>query len=230
LWHALLQDNNSIGSTFNTNILLPAFYALERSKDESVDSYWNRFQTQVRRILRDPSIKLEKSHIRRQFLLSLGTDFEFLGADIENESLNAKWLCYSDEELKSELRKIQQNKKINPCSPATTAAFGYAHAMKTEGLKPAQMDSNFSNQEVKIDALCTLVADQAKAMTAQTEALNKCVLGLNSKSQSRLKYCWTHGENFTHNSSECKKQTTGHHLDATWKNRMGGSNRTVKRE
>ena len=108
LWHALLEDNNSIGSTFNTNILLPAFYSLERSTGESVDSYWNRFQNHLRKILRDPSVKLEKDHIRRQFLTSLGPDCEFLGSDVENESLDGKWLSYSDEQLKAELRKIQQ--------------------------------------------------------------------------------------------------------------------------
>ena len=37
------------------------------------------------------------------------------------------------------------------------------------------------------------------------------------------KYCWTHGA-WGHISKDCKRKTTGHKDEATFANRMGGSN------
>ena len=37
------------------------------------------------------------------------------------------------------------------------------------------------------------------------------------------KYCWTHGE-CNHNSNECQRKTNRHHDNATFSNRMSGSN------
>jgi len=125
LWHALLEDNNSTGGVHNTHILLPAFYALHRNPSESIDSYWNRFYVHVRNIRRDPNATvLTNEHLRLQFLITLGGDFHFLKPDWENLSLDPKWLLYSDGDLKSSLRLIQQAKS----SPTmdTIAAHGYS--------------------------------------------------------------------------------------------------------
>jgi hypothetical protein len=110
LWHALLEDNNSTGAVHNTYILLPAFYALRREQSESIDAYWNRFHAQLIKLRRDPNAPiLSASHVRQQFLITLGgTEFAFLKNDWENSSLDEKWMNFTDGELKSALRLVQQ--------------------------------------------------------------------------------------------------------------------------
>ena len=43
------------------------------------------------------------------------------------------------------------------------------------------------------------------------------------------KYCWTHGL-YNHTSNECRNKKEGHQDNATFKNRMNGSNKGIKNE
>ena len=43
-----------------------------------------------------------------------------------------------------------------------------------------------------------------------------------NKPNCPFKYCWTHGSQRTHDSSQCNKQGTGHKEDATFDDRKGG--------
>ena len=45
----------------------------------------------------------------------------------------------------------------------------------------------------------------------------------NSQAQKPWQYCWTHGANKSHNSKNCKATLEGHNVDATFKDRKGGS-------
>jgi len=89
LWHALVQENMSIGSNFNTNTLLPAWYSLNRMETETIDAYWNRFHTHLRKVQRDPTVQLLHEHIRLQFITTLGNGFTFLVEDVENNRLDS---------------------------------------------------------------------------------------------------------------------------------------------
>jgi hypothetical protein len=44
-----------------------------------------------------------------------------------------------------------------------------------------------------------------------------------------LSYCWTHGPNTTHPSSDCRKPAPGHQSGASFANTMGGRTETWKR-
>jgi len=234
LWHALLEDNNSTGAVHNTHILLPALYALHRKPQESVDTYWNRFRLHVTNIRRDPNApKLEPSHLRLQFLITLGgAEFAFLKTDWENSSLDSKWMTLSDGELKSTLRLIQQAKTSSTAE--TVAHDGFENAVKSGSTVQANSDRThpdrtLAHSDPRIDTLCILAADTAKLLAEHSTILNKCVSALNKPTRTYTKYCWTHG-GCNHSSSECRKKATGHQDTASWTNRMGGSDRNVKRE
>ena len=206
LWKALLQDNFSY--EYTTRILLPAFYTLCRSTEESVDGYFNRFQTHRLKLKRDPTVSLTDTHIREQFLSMLGPEFEFLASGIQNRSLDKKWLDFSEEKLKQELRQILRNK----ATPSTIGSCGYAHSMKT---KPSD------NSE----AIRLMFEEQnkmlVKAIASQTEALTKAIAS-KPRPERPEKYSWTHGINHSHTSKECKKPAPGHQQHATKDNKMGG--------
>ena len=150
---------------------MPAFYALSRDVDESVDVYWNRFQNLVEDIRKDPSApKLDPSHLRRHFLTTLGgDDFMFLKHDWENSSLDPKWTRYSDAELKSELRVIQQIKSSS--RPATISSQGFAYAVKSSGT-PSK-STGISALEDKVTALALLMEDTVKIVSQHAVALSQ---------------------------------------------------------
>jgi len=239
LWHALLEDNNSTGGVHNTHILLPALYSLHRDPSESIDSYWNRFYIHVRNIRRDPNAPvLTKEHLRLQFLISLGGDFHFLKLDWENSSLDEKWVLCSDGDLKSSLRLIQQAKLSSTTD--TIASSGYNshsqasshHANAVHAVKPptSALTSDRTPADPRIDTLCILAADTAKLLAEHSTILSKCVASLEKTGKPRVttsKYCWTHG-GCNHVSADCRTKATGHQDAATWKNRMGGSERNLR--
>ena len=242
LWHALLEDNNSTGAVHNTHLLLPALYSMHRKQHESVDAYWNRFFHHVQHIRRDrmaPS--LSSSHLRLKFLITLGgTEFSFLKIHWENSSLDPKWMSYSDDELKSALRLIQQAKSSS--LTGTVAHYGFVnavhgttqnpvipttaeHANAVKGITPSPV-TQITDKDPRIDTLCTLVAEQAKLLTEHSTTLSKLLVTSDSKTS---KYCWTHG-GCNHTSADCRTKATGHQDSATWRNRMGGSERNMRRK
>lgn len=156
LWYALVQENMSIGSNFNTNTLLPDWYNLSRMETETIDAYWNRFHTHLRKVQRDPTVKLLPEHVRLQCITTLGEGFTFLVEAVENNCLDPKYLNLKDEMLKQELRDIQQRKRVSKIG--TASLFGYANAAKvTENAKKVPDDTTKS-----IEALKALIAEQAK--------------------------------------------------------------------
>ena len=233
LWHAIHQDYRSRGSHAHIQAQLAFFYsdALVRKPSESVDDYWNRFQNLVRQLLQSPEPHtFSQLYFRKRSLTTLGTGFEYLVEDEKNLRLDPALLQCSDVHLISQLREIQANKSSS-VSP-TVASVGYANAAKpTPQSVPASTTAPVQTDDPNLEVFRTLFIEQAKYMTDQTEAINKCVQALGSKSQpTRLKYCWTHGGNFSHHSGECKKPADGHKKEATWKNRMEGSDKNVKSE
>jgi len=229
LWHALTQEHESTGSYSHLDHLLSSFYSssLQRENSESVDAYWNRFFALVRKIQRDRNApNFSKEYIRRRFLTSLGAGFEFIVEDANNDRLSPAFLNYSDEELKCNLRKIHLNKSTPAANTVTVSAMGYANAAVSQK-KGQVLDEGIqiclAAQDAKLDAIKDM-------FVTHTDSLNKCILALSQSKQRRLKYCWTHGENYSHKSDECKSPVTGHQIDATWKNRKNGSEKTVKKE
>jgi len=229
LWHAITQEHESTGSYSHLDHLSSSFYSssLQRESSESVDAYWNRFYSLVRKIQLDRNApNFSKDYIRRRFLTSLGAGFEFIVEDANNERLSPALLNYSDEELKCYLRKIHLNKSTPAANTVTVSAMGYVNAAVSQ--KKAQvLDEGIqiclATQDAKLDAITNM-------FITHTESLNKCIATLSQSKQRRLKYCWTHGENYSHKSDECKSPGTGHQIDATWKNRKNGSEKTVKKE
>jgi hypothetical protein len=228
LWHALLEDNNSTGNVHTTHLLVPAFYALHRNVGESVDDYWNRFSSHVRDIRRDPKApKLDSEHLRQQFLITLGgVEFAFLKTDWENSSLDPKWMIYSDGELKSALRLIQQAK--SSASVETVGSHGYANATKS---KPDTTNTVKSDPgpDPCFDALYNLVVDQSKVLQEHSTLLREYKESRQRPRTNRNKYCYTHGL-CSHTSKECNTRAADHQEGATFKNRMGGSTKGIKQE
>ena len=73
---------------------------------------------------------------------------------------------FSDVELKSELRKIQQVKCYSRSD--TMVAHGYAHAIKT-GTQNKPTD--VAVLEDKVEALCLLIQDTAKLVSEHAAAI-----------------------------------------------------------
>lgn len=230
LWHALLEDNNSSGAVHNTHILLPALYTIHRKPHESIDTYWNRFNLHVSHIRRDKNAPtLSQSHLRLQFLITLGgSEFSFLRTDWENSSLDTKWLKYTDGELKSALRLIQQAK--SSLNTNTIASNGYATHGSANALTGPTTKSNtpVPDKDPRIDTLCTLVAEQAKLLSEHSSVLANFIATDKGLNRNYSKYCWTHG-GCNHESKDCRKKSPGHQDMATWNNRMNGSERNIRR-
>ena len=106
--------------------------------------------------------------------------------------------------------------------------YGYVNAVKP-ATPTTSGDRTPVHSDPRIDTICVLAADMAKLLVEHSTILNKCVTALNKPTHSYTKYCWTHG-GCNHSSSECRKKATGHQDTASWTNRMGGSDRNVKRE
>jgi hypothetical protein len=241
LWHTLLEDYDSSGGVHNTDVLMPAFYSISRDTHESVDAYWNRFQALVEDIQKDPSApKLDRSHLRRHFLTTLGgDDFGFLKTDWENASLDPKWTRLSDAALKSELRVIQQVKSSSRSD--TVAAHGYAHAVKlgtqfktsadlhktSVGNLVTPTDPSVQSTVPHMANIVSLLED----LTANSAKIEKRLEALEKPpklSETPTKYCFTHGLNFSHTGNECERRCPDHKAEATNRNRMGGSNKVAK--
>ena len=49
----------------------------------------------------------------------------------------------------------------------------------------------------------------------------------NQTGNRTLSYCWTHGrsDNLAHTGETCNNKATGHVETATWRNKMGGSDK-----
>ena len=228
LWHALTQEHESTGSYSHLDHLLSSFYSstFRRENSESIDSYWNRYFNLVKKIQLDPkSPPFSNEYVRKRFITTLGSGFEFIVEDANNERLSPSLLICSDEELKINLRKIHMNKTLSSSSTATVSSFGYAHAAiaQKQEQAPDKIQTCLAAQDAKLDAITNM-------FIAHTESLNKCIAALSQTKQQRLKYCWTQGENHSHKSHECKTPGTGHQMDATWKNRKNGSDKSVKKE
>jgi hypothetical protein len=52
---------------------------------------------------------------------------------------------------------------------------------------------------------------------------------VNVKSHPGNNYCWTHGHDMNHNSSQCERQVQGHMVGATKANMMGGNPHNINR-
>ena len=236
LWHALGQEHESTGSYSRLDNLLSTFYSpsLSRSDSETNDTYWNRYFSLVRKITSDPNAPpFSRDYIRKKFITTLGTGFEYIRKDANNERLALTLLICSDEELKSILRKVNMNKSSNSAvNISTVSAYGYGthHANAVNAVKPptSALTSDRTPVDPRIDTLCTLAANTAKLLAEHSTILNKCVAALNKPTRS-LQYCWTHG-GCNHKSADCRTKAVGHQDTATLKDRKGGSERNLKRE
>ena len=84
-----------------------------------------------------------------------------------------------------------------------------------------QMMKMFQDLSKKIDTLAPQQTQQNVKFV--TENPNKKVNAINPKTgQPWRRYCWTHGC-CDHWSNKCPQRKSGHQLNATFKNRMGGS-------
>jgi hypothetical protein len=79
--------------------------------------------------------------------------------------------------------------------------------------------SNTANAAVVELSIPELVANAvATALAAHKPATKK----LNRKKPHQMSYCWSHGPNGSHNSSQCTSAHAKHIADATFANKKGG--------
>ena len=54
----------------------------------------------------------------------------------------------------------------------------------------------------------------------------------NQTANRTLSYCWTHGrsDNLAHTGETCNNKATGHVETATWRNKMGGSDKDYSKK
>jgi len=94
----------------------------------------------VRKITSDPNAPpFSRDYIRKKFITTLGTGFDYIREDANNERLSPTLLTCSDEELKSILRKVHMNKSSNSTvNVSTVSAYGYSslHANAVHAVKP----------------------------------------------------------------------------------------------
>ncbi len=93
----------------------------------------------------------------------------FLKHNWENSSLDPKWTRYSDAELKSELRVIQQIKSSS--RPATISSQGFAHAFKSGGT-PSK-STGIAALEDKVTALALMMEDTVKIVSQHAAELSQ---------------------------------------------------------
>ena len=171
--------------------------------------------------------KLEADHLRQQFLITLGgIEFDFLKTDWENSSLDPKWMNFSDGELKSALRLIQQAKSSGTIE--TVGSHGYANALKPTGSNKSGPTTDVQPTDPHMANIVSLLGD----LTANSAKIEKRLEALEKTpkaSETPTKYCFTHGLNFSHTSKECIRRCQDHKEDATNRNRMGGSDKIAKR-
>jgi len=225
LWHALVEAYDLASTAVSASILQQSFYSLTRPEGETVDMYWNRFQTQLHKLQCAKGGKPEDQDlVRIQFLTSLKGEFEFLATDIRRESLDPKWRTLPDAKLITELRKIQQNEMTAPT--ATVSSLGYANA-----LKPNIGKQNHSQNQVD-DSIAAALISQGERLEAIATCVMACAESLSKLSnrnqqKDRKRYCWSCGEQYGHSSKYCPNKKSGHQDGAHWKNRMEGSSATV---
>jgi len=177
-----------------------------RNTSESVDDYWNRFQHLVRQLINNPEPHtFSQGYLRKRFLTTLGSGFEYLVEDEQNKRLDPALLHCTDVVLISLLREIQANKSVS--SSETLSSYGYGVTGHANALKPASTTnaSHVHEHDPRIDTLCSLVTEQAKLLADHSTALAKCItaLGKTSKPSVTSKYCWTHG-GCNHVSADCR--------------------------
>ena len=103
--------------------------------------------------------------------------------------------------LQTSVRIYAQNRIEQP----TSGTQGYAAAATY--VKPPPAASTLSAADVEkmiANALTNMRVDQPRKRTTDKQ------------------YCWTHGEQYSHNSAECKTPDQGHDESATLTNRKGG--------
>ena len=89
------------------------------------------------------------------------------------------------------------NCETNNPLPATSSSQGYATSVKLSHEPPS----------ITSDVIITAVKE---ALTSQ---------------KNQKQYCWTHGINLSHKSSECRYPREGHQMAETAANKMGGKSR-----
>ena len=106
---------------------------------------------------------------------------------------------------------------------ATTGTSGYSAATITT--PPPDTDARLRALEAIAGIHCAAAdfGDRLKALERVAAATAPVV-----STQSRpLKYCHSHGINFSHDSKDCKRPRNGHRRGATMQNKLGGSLESV---
>lgn len=213
LWRALLSayaPSKSLG--YHQAKLAEFWTTLSRAPDEDIYTYYNRFDLLVSRINTDqPTPALSDAIVRKRFLLTLGSGFEYLVHDDNNNRLDPRYTQWPWDVLLDDLQQVQTTKRAQLLATPTAASAGYsnmAHAATQPPTEPA--------------VLTTIIAQLAALTTAVTK------LNTAPARAPPTFYCHTHGL-CHHTSAQCKNKAEGHQDLATLDTQLGGSTRGVPR-
>jgi hypothetical protein len=138
------------------------------------------------------------------------------------------------------LRTMLENAFKEIPETTTAASLGYGNAaLLTSSAQVPILEQKFDELTKRFDNLAATVRSTSTGNT--TTAANNNTNSSNHKDKSKFQrskkryddfditkdYCWSHGL-MGHSSNQCHRRFEDHKADATYQNRMGGSNKNCK--
>ena len=206
-----------------------------RAPTEDVFTYYSRLLVDVNRINEgNPTPVISTFDLRQQFLLTLGSEFNFIIEAINEQRLEASYLADPIQTVLQKLQTILTSKQQNPTGPSmATAGYAFA-AVRTTPPRETELVAMNHRIDALTDAMTNVVSQLVAASrhpsphrptTPPRRPATPPTISfppLTREARRVPKYCWTHGA-VGHMGTDCQQPSPDHKPGAIFTDRQGGS-------
>jgi hypothetical protein len=206
-----------------------------RAPTEDVFTYYSRLLVDVNRINEgNPTPVISTFDLRQQFLLTLGSEFNFIIEAINEQRLEASYLADPIQTVLQKLQTILTSKQQTPTGPSmATAGYAFA-AVRTTPPRETELVAMNYRIDALTDAMTNVVSQLVAASrhpsphrptTPPRRPATPPTISfppLTREARRVPKYCWTHGA-VGHMGTDCQQPSPDHKPGAIFTDRQGGS-------